>query len=100
MPRALRLILLSALVVMSPVAIMAEEMWEEPEQEVMAVTLTTKGRTVRVCGAHGKVLNIYDLAGVRVASYRIEGNDKTFDLNLSGCYILKVDKVVRKVSFR
>lgn len=100
MPKGLRVIFLSALLMAAPITVMAEEMLDSPVEEVKGVTLSTSGRSVRVIGAHGKVLNIYDLAGVRVASYRIEGNDKTFELNLSGCYILKVDKVVRKVSFR
>lgn len=100
MSKALRIILLLALIVVSPVVVAAEELFDGVEQEVTAVTLSVNGKRVRVCGANGQILNIYNLAGVRVASYRIEGNDKTFEVNLSkGCYILKVDKVVRKVSF-
>ena len=46
-------------------------------------------------------LEVYNVLGVRVASYRVDSNDKTFTLGLQrGCYILKVGKVVRKTFIR
>ena len=66
-----------------------------------AVQLTVSGSQVRVTGATGKTLEIYDLAGVRVGTIKIDSEDKTLHLNLQrGCYFLKVGKVVRKVSIR
>jgi hypothetical protein len=47
------------------------------------------------------MLFIYNVAGVRVMSLKIEGADKLIDLNLpKGCYIVKVGKVVRKISIK
>ena len=41
------------------------------------------------------------VAGVRVMSLKVEGADKHFELNLpKGCYIVKVGKVVRKISIK
>ena len=73
---------------------------EEPiEAEMETVTLTIQDNKAHITNADGKTLEIYNLTGVRVARIRIEGNDKQITLNLTrGCYIMKVDKVVRKVT--
>ena len=71
------------------------------EEEIPQVTIIVSGTRVHVANAAGQTLEVYDVAGVRVASLRIDSDDKTCNLNLTkGCYILKVDKVVRKVSIR
>lgn len=83
-----------------------EEMTSETEapdidEELNPITISVSGAQVHVTNATGKVLEIYNLAGVRVASYKIDSDDKTVNINLTkGCYILKVDKVVRKVSIK
>lgn len=52
-------------------------------------------------GANGEMLYVYNVAGVRVKSVKVDGDDKRFEMNLpKGCYILKVGKTVRKVSIR
>ena len=73
---------------------------DEPiEAEMEAVTLTIQDNRAHITNADGKTLEIYNLTGVRVARIRIDGNDKQITLNLTrGCYIMKVDKVVRKVT--
>lgn len=73
---------------------------DEPiEAEMEAVTLTIQNNKAHITNADGKNLEIYNLTGVRVARIRIEGNDWQIALNLTrGCYIMKVDKVVRKVT--
>ena len=41
------------------------------------------------------------MAGVKVMSIKVEGQDKKYELNLpKGCYIVKVGKTVRKISIR
>lgn len=72
---------------------------EEIEAELDAVTLTVHDGKVHVTNAEGKNLEIYNITGVRVSLIRIDNNDKHINLNLArGCYILKVGKVVRKVT--
>ncbi len=72
---------------------------DEVEAELNAVTLNVRDGKVHVTNAEGKNLEIYNLTGVRVSLIRIDNNDKHINLNLSrGCYILKVGKVVRKVT--
>lgn len=71
------------------------------EPDFQNVTITISESTIRVTGASGQILVVYNLAGVRVASIKIDSSDKHFDLNLQkGCYIVQVGKVVRKVAIR
>jgi hypothetical protein len=47
------------------------------------------------------VLEVISLTGRQVANYKVEGPAQRIDLNIpKGCYILKVGKVVRKVTIR
>ena len=71
------------------------------DSELTAISISVQGSQVHVTNASGQTLEIYNLAGVRVATYKIESDDKTVYINLpKGCYILKVDKLVRKVSLK
>ena len=64
-----------------------------------SISVTIKGSTLHVSGASGNTLYIYNVAGVRVKSIRIDGDDKQYSLNLpKGCYIVKVGDLVRKIS--
>ena len=71
------------------------------EAVVEQVTLTIEGNVVYVNGAQGEVLEVVSLTGRQIAQYRIETASQRVELNLAkGCYVLKVGKVVRKVSIR
>lgn len=71
------------------------------EQEFQNVTISVNQSVVRVSGANGQVMYVYNVAGVRLMTIRIEGNDKSFELNLpKGCYIVKIGKTVRKISIK
>lgn len=63
------------------------------------VSISVSGSTLHVTGANGQFLSIFNVAGVKVQSFKVEGNDKHYELSLRrGCYIIKVGKIVRKVS--
>lgn len=101
MVKRLQVIVLSLLLVAAPVSLMAQSDREEVDTELSAISLSVNGSKVHVSGAEGETLEVYNLTGVKVASIRIDSNDKSFSLNLQrGCYILKVGKVVRKISIR
>lgn len=101
MVKRLQMIVLSLLLVAAPVSLMAQSDREEVDTELSAISLSVNGSKVHVSGAEGETLEVYNLTGVKVASIRIDSNDKSFSLNLQrGCYILKVGKVVRKISIR
>ena len=43
-------------------------------------------------------MEVYDITGKKVASIRIESNDKTYELSVPrGCYIIKIGSMARKV---
>lgn len=71
------------------------------EQEFQNVTISVNQSVVRVSGANGQVMHVYNVAGVRLMTIRIDGNDKSYELNLpKGCYIVKIGKTVRKISIK
>jgi hypothetical protein len=72
------------------------------EGEVAPVTVSEVTSTIiHVVNANNQKLEVYNLTGMVVATYRIDSADKTINHNLQrGCYLLKIGKVVRKVTIR
>lgn len=72
------------------------------EAELPTVTISVNSEGVlHVTGAAGEMLYVYNVTGVRVMSIKVDGADRSYNLNLpKGCYIVKVGKTVRKVSIR
>lgn len=72
------------------------------DNNFQAITISINSESVlRVTGAAGETLYIYNITGVRVMSIKVDGADKSYSLNLpKGCYIVKVGKMVRKISIR
>lgn len=69
----------------------------ENDPQVVSIRLTDND--LRITGAAGEMLQVYNVAGVRVMTVKIDSSDKTYNLNLpKGCYIVKVGKIVRKIS--
>jgi hypothetical protein len=78
---------------------LAEPMFEGVEMSASGIQISINGGNVHVVGANGEVMEVFNLTGTKVATHRIDSNDKTFALNLTkGCYLIKVGKVVRKIS--
>lgn len=102
MNKTLKIMALCALVMATPISVMAEEMFDGPETETTAVAMTFSANCARISNADGQTLDVYNLAGVKVESFRIDSDEKTVSLNKlpKGCYILKIGTVVRKVSVR
>lgn len=96
------LIILGLMLLATPVAAWTEfELQEQIENTLSDVTLRVANNKVRISGANGQVMEIFNLTGVKVATIRIESGDKSYNLNLpQGCYILKVGKIVRKISIQ
>ncbi len=86
---------------LSPISMVAQTEHESIEMTTSGITLTVSGNVVRVNGASGESMKVFNLTGVEVVSVRIESNEKTVSLNLpKGCYLIKVGKIVRKISIR
>ncbi len=88
---------------------MAQDMQKQPEMqkpqiesEMQAVEFTVSNSNVHIKNAANKVLEVYNLAGVKVSTIRIDSEDKNVELgNLpKGCYILKIDKTARKICIK
>jgi len=72
---------------------------EQPQPQEISISVS--GTTVYVTNANGLTLQVISVTGSTVATVKIDATDKKVELNLTrGCYILKVGKVVRKVSIR
>ena len=96
-------IMMALLTLCAPVQVRANAAIEIIENDLQptAANIAVTGGSIRVSGANGKIMYVYNLAGVRIHSIKVEGADRTYDLNLSkGCYIIKVGTTVRKVSLK
>ena len=101
MKRLFTLLLASTLLVGMPVAMYAEQAIEVIDNDYQNISISVSESVLHITSANGLVMQIYNVAGVRVMSVKVEGPDKRFELNLpKGCYIVKVGKVVRKISIR
>jgi len=75
----------------------AYEMAAEQNEPVIIVQQSS----VTVNGAVGETLEVVSLTGKSLVTFRIDSPSQRFELNVpKGCYILKVGKVVRKVTIR
>jgi hypothetical protein len=84
-----------------PTTIKAETSLEMIEQDIHNISISVYGSVLRIEGANDEMLQIYNVTGVCVMSLRVDGQDKRYNINLpKGCYIVKVGKVVRKISIR
>lgn len=64
-------------------------------------TISVDGNVVSIQGGQNQTLEVVSLTGRAVASYKIDSPAQRIELNLpKGCYILKIGKVVRKVTVR
>ena len=101
--RILILSLITTLTMMAPHAIHASEA-EMPavEQTIEEdIVIKVSGQTVTLSGAQGQTLEVISLTGRCVTSVKIQDPVQRIDLNVpKGCYILKIGKVVRKVTVR
>lgn len=82
-----------------PIGVKATEVADMVSPGFQEIGISYTAGRLHVSGGNGLLLSIYNVAGERVSSFRVEGNDKTYDLHLlKGCYIVKVGNTVRKIS--
>lgn len=82
-------------------AVAAESAREAAAQEAEEITISLKGNTLHIQRAEGYTAEIYNITGVKVASYKVDSPEKTVTLNLEkGYYIVKVGKVARRILIR
>jgi hypothetical protein len=91
----------AALMFCAPVFVQAADAEMIPVEQTIEddISISVNGQTVVVSGAQGKSLEVVSLTGRRVMTVKIESPAQRVELNIpKGCYILKIGKVVRKVS--
>ena len=76
------LILLSFMLLTVPVSAVAQTETEGIENHISAISLQVNGNTVQINGANGKMMEIFNLTGVKVSSVKIDSSDKSYTLNL------------------
>ena len=95
------IIVLTLAMASASTSMLAQTEQDNIEMSVAGVTLCIKGDNVHIVGASGEMMEIFNLTGSKVATIRIDSNDKNFALNLTkGCYLIKVGKAVRKISIQ
>ena len=100
-----KFLLISTILYLMAAPITATSLFIDPaplaQVDDATITIAIEGRSVVVSGAQGKDLQVISLTGKILETYHIESPNQRVNLNLTkGCYILKVDKVVRKVSIQ
>lgn len=99
--RIFTLSIVAGLFIGMPMAASANSSIEIIEQTLQNIDISVSQSIIHVTGAAGQDMYVYNITGVRVKSIHVDSNDKRYDLNLpKGCYIVKVGKVVRKISIR
>ncbi|MCH4147271.1 MAG: T9SS type A sorting domain-containing protein [Prevotella sp.] len=84
-----------------PSVVCANESIEITDNDFDNISINISGSVLTITGANGQMLQIYNVAGVRVMNVKVEGDERRYDLSLpKGCYIIKVGKYVRKISIR
>ena len=84
-----------------PVLTIASEMAAPEMVEQTEPVISVQQSSVTVTGAVGETLEVVSLTGKSLMTVRIESPSQRIELNVpKGCYILKVGKVVRKVTIR
>ena len=92
-------------IIATAIPMTAESAWAASEAGIEQIEPETKcyvnGSNVRIQNGNSQILEVYNVTGVRILTFRIDSEDKTISMNLpKGIYILKVGKFVRKVSLR
>ncbi len=94
-------IILPMMLVFGPAFAMEYADNEPIETTVSTVTIVVNGNTVRVSGTNGEDIEVFNLTGAKITTIKTESTGKTYSVNLpKGCYLVKIGKVVRKISIR
>ena len=103
MRKLLHISAILALLLVSPVSASAAPNYEAGvlEYRDLEPSVTYAQGILYVNGGEGKTLEVISLTGRKVMEEQIDSPAQKFELNIpKGCYIVKVGKVVRKISVR
>lgn len=73
----------------------------EQQEQVTTLISQTTSNTLHVVNGNGETLLIYNVAGKCVRSFKVEGIDRQYELNLpKGIYIVKVGNTARRITVK
>jgi hypothetical protein len=100
--KLLTLSVIAGLTLSVPLQVMAAEFEAAVSEQIdEQITITVVQSAVIVSGAQGELLEVVSLTGKKVLEVKVDSPSQRVELNsLKGCYILKVGKVVRKITLR
>jgi hypothetical protein len=100
--KLLTLSVIAGLTLSVPLQVMAAEFEAAVSEQIdEQITITVVQSAVIVSGAQGELLEVVSLTGKKVLEIKVDSPSQRVELNsLKGCYILKVGKVVRKITLR
>ena len=100
--KLLTLSVIAGLTLSVPLQVMAAEFDAAVSEQIdEQITITVVQSAVIVSGAQGELLEVVSLTGKKVLEVKVDSPSQRVELNsLKGCYILKVGKVVRKITLR
>ena len=98
--KLLTLSVIAGLTLSVPLQVMAAEFEAAVSEQIdEQITITVVQSAVIVSGAQGELLEVVSLTGKKVLEVKVDSPSQRVELNsLKGCYILKVGKVVRKIT--
>ena len=69
------------------------------DQDAQATVISqTTNNTLHIVNANGDMVSIYNVAGKCIKTFRVEGQDRQYELNLpKGIYIVKVGNTARRI---
>lgn len=83
--------LLSIMTLAATMMMAAPSAVEMIDFDVQDISVTYANGVMHITGANGMVVKVYNLAGIAVKSFMVEGQDKRISMPLSdGVYIIKV----------
>ena len=94
-------IILPLVLVFAPAFAMDYTDNEPIETTVSAVSIVVSGNTLRVAGTNGEDIEVFNQKKKKITTIKTESTGKVYSVNLpKGCYLVKIGKVVRKISIR
>lgn len=92
---------MAAMLIAVPSMSYADTAIEVIDNDYQNISVSVSSSTLHVTGANGRTVYIYNVVGVCVMSIKVDGADRHYDLNLpKGCYIVKIGKIVKKISIK
>ena len=72
------------------------------DQDAQATVISqTTNNTLHIVNANGGVVYIYNVAGKCIKTFKVEGPDRQYELNLpKGIYIVKVGNTARRITVK